>query len=511
MKSFFKRIISCLIVIVSLFAIATFNHVVNAEDTSCQYDFTKISSFSTWNNSYSARNFTMTANGHTVSFVFSAASKQTQTITNCPVTKSGNLVISLSQADIDAGYYISAYTINFKQWNTKTQKVKVEGSPNGSTYTVVSNETSLSFSSSAATVSKNLTEKTYKYLKVSATQGNQVGWAGVTLVISKDEDATSADKFSQLETLASLNLNWTSQEVESSSVETWELVTDVNTLSENDEVIIAAKDYNYAISTTQNSNNRAQASISKNGSIVEFESGVQVFTLKTGKVANTFAFYTGSGYLFAASSSSNYLKTETTLSNNSSWNITIAATGVATIVAKGTNTRNTMQYNQSSALFAAYSSDSQKAVCIYKKVVSSGFETQYNLVEGTVALRFGALVPAEIFEDLSAQGYTFGVNVTYNGKTKDVICENVAEVTVDEKEYYQFSAVIKNIPASAYKDTFTAVCYTELNGDRATMIEKTHSVASILKAYTEMASTSNGNYANLDKDVMNGLFETANK
>ena len=100
MKSIFKRIISCLIVIVSLFAIATFNHVVNAEDTSCQYDFTKISGFSSWSSSYIARNFTMTANGHTVSFAFNAANKQTGTITNCPVTKSGNLGTQTTLIDI---------------------------------------------------------------------------------------------------------------------------------------------------------------------------------------------------------------------------------------------------------------------------------------------------------------------------------------------------------------------------------------------------------------------------
>ena len=43
----------------------------------------------------------------------------------------------------------------------------------------------------------------------------------------------------------------------------WNLVTDANDLQENDIVIIAASDYNYAISTTQATNNRTATSITK--------------------------------------------------------------------------------------------------------------------------------------------------------------------------------------------------------------------------------------------------------
>ncbi len=145
----------------------------------------------------------------------------------------------------------------------------------------------------------------------------------------------------------------------------WTLVTDASTLAEGDKVVIVAKDYNYALSTTQNGNNRGQAAVTKGDGVVTFGDDVQVLTLEAGTQDNTFAFNTGSGYLYAASKSSNYLRTETTLSNNSSWTITIAD-GVATIVAQGTNTRNTMQYNQGSSIFSCYST-SQKAICLYKK------------------------------------------------------------------------------------------------------------------------------------------------
>lgn len=154
----------------------------------------------------------------------------------------------------------------------------------------------------------------------------------------------------------------------------WQLVTDASTLQAGDKIVIVAKEYNLALSTTQNNNNRGQATVSKVDDTITFGDDVQIITLEVGTTSGTYAFNTGSGYLYAASSGSNYLKTETTLSDNSSWKITIAADGTATIVAQGTNIRNTMQYNQQSSLFACYASASQKEISIYKLVGDSGNE-----------------------------------------------------------------------------------------------------------------------------------------
>lgn len=168
--------------------------------------------------------------------------------------------------------------------------------------------------------------------------------------------------------IANMTINMEGIAVE--APETWSLVTDAAYLAAGDEVVIVASDHNYAISTTQNSNNRGQAAIvkdTKNNTVTVGE-GVQIFTLEAGTVAGSFAFNTGSGYIYAASSSKNYLRTETTLSANSSWDVTIAASGVATIKAKGTNTRNWLRYNSSSSIFSCYASG-QLDVAIYKKGV----------------------------------------------------------------------------------------------------------------------------------------------
>lgn len=165
--------------------------------------------------------------------------------------------------------------------------------------------------------------------------------------------------------------------------DTWQLVTDAATLKADDQIVIVAKDSNYALSTTQSKNNRGQAAVTKSGSAVTFGNDVQILTLEDGTTAGTFAFNTGSGYLYAASSGSNHLKTKTTKDANASWKITIAANGTTTIVAQGSNTRNTMQYNQQSSLFACYSSASQNAILIYKLEVGATTDPEEPICEHT--------------------------------------------------------------------------------------------------------------------------------
>lgn len=156
----------------------------------------------------------------------------------------------------------------------------------------------------------------------------------------------------------------------------WQLVTDASTLSVGDSIIIAAADHDVAISTTQNNNNRGQAGITRVSNLATLSDNVQVFVLQAGSQAGTFAIFdndaTG-GYLYAASSSSNYMKTSSTLPTNGSgdWLITIASSGAATVVAQTTAiTRNHMRHNDGSSLFSCYaeSSSVSELVAIYKYV-----------------------------------------------------------------------------------------------------------------------------------------------
>lgn len=152
-------------------------------------------------------------------------------------------------------------------------------------------------------------------------------------------------------------------------IEGYYLVTDASKLAAGDSVVIVASDYSKAMSTTQNNNNRGETAVTKDGDSVDWTgSEVQTFTLEAGTSTGTFAFKTTDGYIYAASSGSNYLRTETTKSANSSWTISID-NGVATMLAQGSNTRNLLQYNNSNNIFACYApTNAQKDVSIYKYV-----------------------------------------------------------------------------------------------------------------------------------------------
>lgn len=122
-------------------------------------------------------------------------------------------------------------------------------------------------------------------------------------------------------------------------------ITDVSTLKVDDQIVIANATAEYALGTNQKTNNREAVVVTASGSSITLNSKVQVLTLKSGTKDDTWAFYTGSGYLYAASSEKNFLKTEKALSDNSSWSITLTADGVATVTAQGTNTHNLLRYN----------------------------------------------------------------------------------------------------------------------------------------------------------------------
>lgn len=166
----------------------------------------------------------------------------------------------------------------------------------------------------------------------------------------------------------------------------WELVTDVNSLAAGDKIVIVAAAADFALGTTQANNNRPQAAVNKDedSKTVTFDDTlVQVITLETGNVSGTFAFYVegdSTGYLYAASSSSNYLRTKADLDNNGSWLITISDKGVATVKAQGTYTRNWLRYNSTSSIFSCYGSG-QGDIRIYKETVTCSHDNVVDVEE----------------------------------------------------------------------------------------------------------------------------------
>ena len=147
------------------------------------------------------------------------------------------------------------------------------------------------------------------------------------------------------------------------------LVTNAKNLAVGDQIIFTANgDKNNSLSTTQNSNNRASVDGVKSADHKTFEPAetTAILTLGEGTDANSFSFYdpANSGYLYAASSFSNYLRTQSSVDNNASWRITISGSE-ATVQAQGGSSHDLLRYNDSSNLFSCYISG-QQTVFIYR-------------------------------------------------------------------------------------------------------------------------------------------------
>ena len=126
----------------------------------------------------------------------------------------------------------------------------------------------------------------------------------------------------------------------------------------------------------QNNNNRAAVAITIENGVAQVSStDVYEFVINSFGVCDTitesylYTIYDASapGYLYAASSGSNYLKTrEFNIDANSLWTIAFGEEDNAVITARGDNTRNLMRYNSGSDLFACYGSG-QQPVYLYVK------------------------------------------------------------------------------------------------------------------------------------------------
>lgn len=247
--------------------------------------------------------------------------------------------------------------------------------------------------------------------------------------------------------------------------QSWNLVTDASDLSVGDSVIIVSG--NYALSTTQNANNRVAVEITINGDDVDFddETGVQGIKLVEGNVDGTFGFFVGDGYLYAASSSSNYLKTQEELDDNGSWLINIE-NGETTVEAQGSNTRNKLRKNSSSAIFSCYGSG-QSAVTIYKyeeggtsnpsiSLTQSLADFSYNLNNGPSVAQSFAVSGSNLTADITVsvpEDADFELCITEDGTYASSVTIAPSEGTVASTDV--FVRMKAGLDAGAYNATVT--------------------------------------------------------
>lgn len=208
----------------------------------------------------------------------------------------------------------------------------------------------------------------------------------LTLAVTADNGAQSREKSLTADatfaagTINTLNFTYDKAPAsipEPTSKTGWYRVEKPEWLTAGDRVVIVNEEGTKAMKNIQKDSNRdgvavtvAEDDIYKKVSSLHDES--QIFILETGSVAGSFAFWCENGdqpnkYIYAASSGSNYLKSQDTIDDNASF-VAIIVNGVGNLTAQGSNSRKVLQYNGSGTnnLFSCYASASLSDISIYK-------------------------------------------------------------------------------------------------------------------------------------------------
>ncbi len=377
-------------------------------------------------------------------------------LTNGTVSFTGASAGSKGSFKMNSGYLMlgkSGAYLNFPTYTSAVAQIVVTGR-SGASGSVVQNiyvgETAVSTATTGATgtntyeiASASQAAGTAYTLKVTSDHNTQITKIEIYYVSGEDPGDEPGDD-------------------PTPSGDIYELVTSVDDLAENDEIIIVNTDNGKAISTTQNSNNRGQANVTISNDAITPGEDVQILTL--GISNEHWTLYTGSGYLYASSSSSNQLKTQATNNANGEWTISIA-NKVATITAQGSNTRNVMQYNSGSSLFACYASASMQAISIFKK--SDGKQAAglaYAEADAQKLVKIGGSLTAPTLQNPnSLTGITYASNntdvaeVASNG-TVTIKAAGVATITATSIATETFKA-----GSASYTIGVTAHAGTELD------------------------------------------------
>lgn len=157
-------------ILLSLFMAMTALGFTKAQDV-VTLDFST-NGFDSWGSSYAE---------HTLEFTdatvhFADANKNSQTITDIPVTKGQPVTITLK----DAGKQITAVTFTARQWGTKAQTITLHAATDGQTFTAVDGATSSNFELTCTTLPSGTNALQFTF----SNNKNQIGIKSCTLTLA---------------------------------------------------------------------------------------------------------------------------------------------------------------------------------------------------------------------------------------------------------------------------------------------------------------------------------------
>jgi hypothetical protein len=255
---------------------------------------------------------------------------------------------------------------------------------------------------------------------------------------------------------------------------TFTLVTNIADLADGNKIILVNNEAAQAMGASRG-NNFGAVDVTINGTNIT-TSDANVITLEAN--GQNWNLKTNSGYLYAASSTSNQMKLENEVDTLGNANAAITINGdSAIIVFQGTNTRNVVRYNATNnpPLFSCYGeTNNQKPVYIYKAtsdvpeppvtVADPVFNPGTSGFTGSVAVTITcATEGAQIYysvNDGEYQPYTNAINVTEDSTVLKAYAEleGVQSLVVTAK-YYKRAEVATIAAANALQNKKDFVFY----------------------------------------------------
>ena len=217
--------------------------------------------------------------------------------------------------------------------------------------------------------------------------------------------------------------------IQQSFVEGYQLVTSADQLIAGRTYLIINVANSKALGTTQNNNNRSAVAVTiEDDFIYAINNTVCELTLGGGTGAWTFfdaGWGNNGGYLYAASSNSNQLRTQATNNANGKWSIVFGTNSVVTIQAQGSNTRNLLKYNNQSNIFSCYAS-SQLDVCLFCRTEPSDYQVEHTeaLIEGWNWWSTNIDITLEQLQDALEDALGTDAAITIRSKTKSSTHQN---------------------------------------------------------------------------------------
>lgn len=279
-------------------------------------------------------------------------------------------------------------------------------------------------------------------IAISVVSTAELGEYSATITISDDAEAAEAK-------VVNLSLSIENVETPISTASRWEVATASDIADGLEVLITGVKGENtYAMGSQANNNrNAVKASISE-GVLAPGEGTMSFILVAQGE--GKYALRTSNGkYLYAASNSSNHLKTEDELDKNGNglWAITYND-DVVSIVAQGTNSHKILRFNENNSIFSCYASG-QSPVQLYKKapiapavVDVTSSEVVSNIPEGSeVTVKDGGELTVDTKNSFAKLIVKEGGKVTLSNKKLTVTGTFAIETTMASGKSGELSGV----------------------------------------------------------------------